>query len=195
MEHKQIIIRRGDIFLANCIESYKYVLKGERPVIILSNYLACENSPLLNVVPITSNLKALPSHVIIGTECGLNEESIAVCEQIFPISKNNLLYYIGKCSYSKMAEIKKAIDIQLGFSNNVNNLKDLEEVKRQIENIEELDRYLETENNVEIIKERGLALKCLEHFCINHSINSINLSRFYAKDLKKEGWEVCAEGI
>jgi mRNA interferase MazF len=177
------IFRRGDIFIADIVESYPCVLKGRRPVVILSNYKACENSPLVNVVPITSNLKKLPSHVEIGVESGLSKSSIVVCEQIFTISKLNLIHFIGKCNYTTMSGIKKALDSQLGFSEDFEKEEHQREAKRMIRNIQELDRYLKTNFDNEIYTERQMALKCLENYLINHSLN-VDISIF------KNGWEI-----
>jgi mRNA interferase MazF len=183
------VIRRGDIFIAELVESYPYILKGKRPVIILSNYKACENSPLINILPITSNLKDLPSHVKIGEECGLSQSSIIVTEQICTISKENLIYQIGKCNYSIMNEIKKALDIQLGFSDDFAKEEHIQEAKKMIDEVRELDRCLMLNFSKEIFEERDLSIKCLENYIINHSLN-ININK-----ILDDGWEANVKTI
>lgn len=170
-------IRRGDIWIAEIDNNCKFLLRGRHPVIILSNYKACNHSPILNIIPITSKNKLnIPAHVHLGRECGLDMDSTALCEQLLPISRQNLLYQIGKCSLEKMDEIKKAIDNQLGFATEYK-LDVFEDIKRMLDNIQELDGYLLSVSDIEVLKEREIAIKCLERYCINHSV-SLDINKY-----------------
>lgn len=191
-----MIIRKGDIFVAELLkENYQCMLKGLHPCLVVSNFKACSFSSLVQIIPISSKPKSQPTHIELNESYGLNHPSILLVEQLTTISINNLKYQIGKISYTKMLEVEKAVNMQLGFSNTIVNLKDLKEVNRMIENIEELDRYLESieGHDIEILKEKELALKYLEKFLLNHDIN-INLKQFYLKDYKTKGREVSVTG-
>jgi mRNA interferase MazF len=166
-------ICRGDIVICNLVESSEYILRGCRPAIILSNHKACLNSPLLNVVPITSSTtkRKLPTHVEIGVNCGLDKPSLAICEQIVTISKSKIQYVIGKCDLKTMILLKQSLDIQLGFSEAFEREEHKEEANKMLKNINELDKYLKNNYDREILAERQIALKCLENYIINHSLN------------------------
>lgn len=171
------LIRRGDIWLTKLKESYEFVLKEEHPVVILSNWKACNKSDLIQIVPITSKDKInIPAHVAIGMEYGLDTESTILCEQIQTINKDALLHKIGYCDTNKIDEIQEALNAQLGFTNELK-LDVFEEIKEKINDIEELNRYLEKDYSIEIIRERDLIIKCLTKFCLNNKIR-LDLSKY-----------------
>lgn len=110
------IVRRGQVWMANIPYSTKEdskIQRGRRPVVIVSNELNNKYSPVLTVVTLTSRVKKkMPTHVNIGTESGLKEESIALCEQIMTIDLDDLIFEIGECTEDKMKEINTALKIQ-----------------------------------------------------------------------------------
>ena len=176
------LVRRADIWIASLKETYDCALKGDHPVIIISNWKACNKSDLIQIVPITSKEKInIPAHVSIGKENGLDAESTILCEQVQTINKNALLYKIGYCNIDQMDDIQEAINIQLGFAQELN-LNVLEEINEKIKDIEELNRYLEKNNNIEIIKERDMIIKCLQRFCLNNRIR-LDLNKYKDKNM------------
>lgn len=84
---------------------------GERPIIIISNEKANKHSNVITVIPCTSSMKRkeLPTHV----EFVIFERSIALCEQITSINKNDLQTYIGQCTKEIMHEIDEKIKVAL----------------------------------------------------------------------------------
>lgn len=108
--------KRGDIYMAKLSKEYDGSLQaGDRPVLIVSNNKANEFSPVITIVPITSNLKKkwLPTHVVLKC-CGLPRKSIVLAEQITSINKSCLVNKLGsieKTDYEKLVET--AIGIQL----------------------------------------------------------------------------------
>ncbi len=109
------IIRRGQIWVANIPFSKENscIQQGRRPVVIISNEMNNANSPVVTVVTLTSRVKKkLPTHVILSTECGLERESMALCEQIMTIDVNDLIFEVAMCNDDKMSEIERALKIQ-----------------------------------------------------------------------------------
>ena len=66
-----------------------HVQRGTRPVVIVSNDLGNASSPVVSVVPCTTqrHKPALPTHVYLRGY-GLSSGSIAMCEQVMPLDKS-----------------------------------------------------------------------------------------------------------
>ena len=106
-------ILRGDIF---------YVRKGGvtegneqdagRPAIIVSNDIGNKHANIVEVVYLTTaEKKPLPTHVNIICKV----PSIALCEQIYSVSKERLGELIRTCTDGEMKEIDKALMTSLGI--------------------------------------------------------------------------------
>lgn len=97
-----------------------HIKRGVRPVVIVSNNRANENSPVIHVVPVTTNVRKksyLPTHVFLNgfhTQ-GLYSHSIAACEQVQAINVSDLLEYIGKLSGAQMHKVSVAMAVQFGI--------------------------------------------------------------------------------
>lgn len=87
------------------------------PVVIVSNDLGNASSPVVSVVPCTTqrHKPALPTHVYLRGY-GLSSGSIAMCEQVMPLDKSCLLRHIGTVYgwYDRLA-IQHALATQLGI--------------------------------------------------------------------------------
>jgi len=94
-----------------------HVQRGTRPVVIVSNDLGNASSPVVSVVPCTTqrHKPALPTHVYLRGY-GLSSGSIAMCEQVMPLDKSCLLRHIGTVYgwYDRLA-IQHALATQLGI--------------------------------------------------------------------------------
>ena len=94
-----------------------HVQRGTRPVVIVSNDLGNASSPVVSVVPCTTqrHKPALPTHVYLRGY-GLSSGSIAMCEQVMPLDKSCLLRHIGTIYgwYDRLA-IQHALATQLGI--------------------------------------------------------------------------------
>lgn len=150
-------------------ESYSCMLKGLHPCVVVSNWKACECSPIIQIIPISSKPKSMPMHVELDTDCGLSKNSICLVEQLTTINKNSLKYQLGKVNLGKMTEIESSILKQLGITNNYN-MDMFVKVKSYLDEIEELDRFLKNRDNKIVEEEREQLVKDLERYCINHSI-------------------------
>lgn len=111
-------IRRGDIYYTDLNPVIGSEEGGVRPILIISNDIGNKRSPTVLAAAITSKIKPdLPTHVYIGTECGISENSTVMLEQIRTIDKRRLFKYIGHLEDNSMKEIDKAISVSFGLIN------------------------------------------------------------------------------
>lgn len=119
---KKIAIHTMELWLADLPVVPGHVQHGVRPVVIVSNDIANNFSPIVTVVPLTTNRKAstLPTHVCLRGY-GLSATSIAKCEHIMALDKSCLIRRMGEVSdwYDRLA-IQHALAEQLGIELQVN---------------------------------------------------------------------------
>lgn len=115
MENMINEIQRRDIWFSELPMAEGSTQGGRRPCLVISNETCNRFSPVITVVVLTSKLlkNNLPTHVLLGSESGLKQDSIALCEQIITIDKRNLKFKIGECTEEKMQLIDRALKIQL----------------------------------------------------------------------------------
>lgn len=201
-------VQRGSIWIATLNEygNKTSVQQGKRPIIVTSNEACNLYSPVITAVPVTSRLykASLPTHVLLGTECGLYEESLALVEQIMPIAKDNLIKKVGYCTDDVMTKIEKAILIQ-----NEINLKEIvtiqpkvidkSKIKRLIDSVNEISDFINehsTLDNSRLQKSMELQMIELKNYCNSIRINFYKLSDKYITKLNinsvnlKEGGEI-----
>ena len=89
-----------EIWMADLGERSGSLQSGRRPVLIVSNDKNNRYSSVLNVIPMTTkmNKRNLPCHVEIWDykKYGLLAPSTLLIEQLSTISKENLIYNMGK---------------------------------------------------------------------------------------------------
>ena len=94
-----------------------HIQYGMRPAIVISNNKANENSPVVSVIPLTSNRKKgqLPTHVFISN-AGLSCSSIALCEQIQSLDKGRMLKKLGQITNPfTIRAVEYGLAVQLGL--------------------------------------------------------------------------------
>ena len=110
-------IKRGDLYYANL----EPIIGSEqgccRPVLIVQNKKGNIYSPTTVTIPITSNLHKshLPTHVVIPKSAGLENDSIALAEQVRAIDNSRFLGYVGSIDYDTQSLIDKALTVSLGL--------------------------------------------------------------------------------
>lgn len=183
-------IQRGDIYYCDLGNGVGSEQKGIRPVIIIQNNIGNTYSPTVIVACITSKtnkFKKVPTHVSVGLESGLQEESVILMEQIKTISKERLLEYVGKVNEDTLNKIDRARDISMGDIENVSPLQKLNRYLRKqiqdkldsIENCEGLLRNSHTQNKTfisSLLSEREQFLNELEDLC---NKNCLDYKNFY----------------
>lgn len=119
-----------DVYMADLpiLDDYrdKHIQQYRRPCVIISNDKCNTSSPNVSVIPITSQAKKiLPTHVILNAawskendmcnEYGLYKPSILLVESTTSLSKERLLWKMGKISNPYiMRAIYRALNIQFG---------------------------------------------------------------------------------
>lgn len=160
---ENINVKRGEIYLIN-LESKgaSSIQSGQRPCVIISNEKCNQYSPVVTVVPLTSKVKRMmPTHVSLGIESGLKQDSIFLGEQIMTISKSQIDFKVGECTNYKMKQIEKAIRIQTDLNGKIN-MKIVEEKLFSIKKLKEL--FLIT-NNEDLNKMFNIGLEDFKRYC------------------------------
>lgn len=110
------IINRGDIFwieqsqYRQCIGSTQ---AAGRPGIVVSNEVNNRFASTVEIVYLTTAPKKnLPTHCPINSS---RKESIALCEQVQTISKEQIAEYVGTCTAEEMEAVDRCICISLGL--------------------------------------------------------------------------------
>lgn len=112
---------KGDIYYCEFADIGGSVQCGLRPDVIIQNDVGNKYSPTVIVSPITSIIKKekQPTHVLLGCDFGLQEDSMVMLEQIHTVDKSSHLFeYIGTITDKKIIErINAAISISLALKN------------------------------------------------------------------------------
>ena len=111
-------IKRGYIYYAYLDPVVGSEQGDYRPVLVVQNDIGNQYSPTVIVVPLTRNLRKnpLPTHVLIPRSCGLEQDSLALAEQIRTIDRSRLNGYIGRVDNGALwREIDKALEICIGL--------------------------------------------------------------------------------
>jgi len=113
-----VVVRRGDVVVANLDPTIGVEIKKTRPVIVLSNDSINQFSQLAVVVPLTKNIANLsPSHALIPKGVArLNFASKAVTEQIKAVDKRRLIKRLGTLPPALLAQVELALKNTLAFS-------------------------------------------------------------------------------
>jgi len=88
-----------------------------RPALIVSSDIRNKFADDIIVVPLTTNLRPAPTHILLQEgEGGLSRSSMAKCEQVTTIDKALLIKgpFAGRISDENMKKIEKAIIIAIG---------------------------------------------------------------------------------
>lgn len=115
-------IRKYDIYYVNLgTKRHGHIQNGGstgfRPCLIINNQTACNISPVLIVVPITSSggkhVKELPTHLDLGDT--LKQHSVAMFEQILTVNRYQLKSKITNLSADLTVAADEKIKISLGL--------------------------------------------------------------------------------
>lgn len=174
-------ILKGDIWYVDLPSNGDNIQSGVRPCIIVSNNIANKFSPVIQIVALTSkmNKAKIPTHVFFEQgQFGLEENSIALCEQIRPINKKLLMDKIGSLDEKNLERIDKAMLIQLQLERNIEtkpvhteeklDRMFIEKSRKNIDKLITAYKILKTEDMKESIMFSVLELK---KYCIKHRIN------------------------
>ena len=109
--------RRGEIWLVDLDPTRGHEQAGRRPVLILSvDDFNLGPADLVIVVPLTSRIRSIPSHIRIDPpEGGLSRPSAVLCEAVRSISKKRLVRSWGRASATTLAKVEVCFRILTGL--------------------------------------------------------------------------------
>lgn len=119
-------IRRGDILYVDMGGQYEGSMQGGmRPVVVVSNNMANRHSIVITVVPLSTKInkkKNLPTHVFVSVHKseGLEQHSIALCEQVTAVDCNRIIENMGKVDKDTLERITEAVQVQVGVFDRYN---------------------------------------------------------------------------
>lgn len=110
-------MKRGDVYYADLSPVVGSEQGGVRPVLILQNNIGNKYSPTVIVAAITSKIgkSKVPTHVAIGKQQGLTDNSVALLEQLRTIDKQRLTDKITQLNSELMEEVDSALRVSLAI--------------------------------------------------------------------------------
>lgn len=113
-----MIIKRGEIFLANLAPIIGREQGGIRPVLIIQNDVSNKNSPVTIVAAITSKVfeKEYSTNIFMSkNESNLEKDSTILLNQIRTVDTSRLIKKIGQVDNFTMNNVDRAIKVSLGL--------------------------------------------------------------------------------
>jgi len=114
-----MVIKRGDIFLAN-LDPVKGSEQGKvRPVLVIQNNIANEYSPTVIIAAITSKIfsKEYPTNVFLHKkDSKLPKDSTVLLNQLRTIDKSRLIKKISSLNGEIIAKVDLALEVSLNLS-------------------------------------------------------------------------------
>jgi mRNA interferase MazF len=114
-----MIVKRGDIWLADMNPVRGSEQAGMRPVLIFQNNVINKFTTTVLSIPMTTNLRraALPSCVKIAKgEGGLANDSVALCHQLRVLDKMRLSRKLGSVTQQTIETIESCMLFTLGIT-------------------------------------------------------------------------------
>lgn len=111
------MIQRGAVIMVE-LNGEGHIQRGIRPAVVVSNNKACEVSPVLTVVPLTSKTKRpLPTHVNLypSVESGISMTSTFLAEQMTTVNRTSIKRVMGVLTSIEIKLINKAIQKSLAL--------------------------------------------------------------------------------
>ena len=118
MHRPERTVHRGEIYYADLNPVVGSEQGGIRPVLILQNEVGNWFSPTVIVAAVTAKggKARLPTHVPVGTGCGLRQPSLVLAEQVRTIDKSRLLERVGSLSPEEQKQVDRALLISFALS-------------------------------------------------------------------------------
>lgn len=109
-------VHRGDIYYVDFGNQPGSAVHGIRPAMVVQNEVGNRHAPTIIVAAITTEIKKTrqPTHVLLGAQFGLPQESMLMLEQLTTIDKVMLQRYIGTAEEGFMKTVDRALSISVG---------------------------------------------------------------------------------
>lgn len=113
-------MKRGEVYDARLDPIEGSEQGGTRPIIVVSRGAINQSSPLIIAVPCTTyrkEKKIYPSQILIkAPQGGLDQDTIALAEQLRALSKTRLIRLRGALSSNSLKQLDMALAITLDLS-------------------------------------------------------------------------------
>jgi mRNA interferase MazF len=117
------IIKRGDIYRVVLDPTVGREIKKTRRCVVISNNQQNLYSPLLIIIPTTSDMDKLYSWEVVIHSEGKNRKILT--DQIRSVDRKRLREYKGQVSYETLTKIEKALSVVLALKKELQGLYDL----------------------------------------------------------------------
>ncbi len=109
--------RRGDVWFADLNPTRGHEQRGTRPVLVLSvDSFNSGPAELVTVLPVTSTVRAIPSHVEVqAPEGGLEVRSAILADQVRTIARERLVRRAGEVSRTTLQRVEEVVRFLLGL--------------------------------------------------------------------------------
>lgn len=130
------------------------VQSSNRPHLIVGNNIGNRNSPIILVVPCTTeDKKQMTTHV----EFEMNgKNNTILCEQIKTINADELLSYMFTLDDEIIEKVNKSLRISLGLENDINKVIQKEEMNKELIIVQpsNVSNSIESANKKEIVRNK-----------------------------------------
>lgn len=124
------MIKRGDIYRVVLDPTVGREIKKTRRCVVISNDQQNQYSPLLIVIPTTSDMDKLYSwEVVIHSE---GKDRKILTDQIRSVDRKRFREYKGQVSYETLAKIEKALSVVLALRRELKELYDLTQIPARV---------------------------------------------------------------
>lgn len=109
--------RRGEVWLADLSPTRGHEQRGTRPVMVLSvDTFNAGPAELVTVLPVTSTVRAIASHVEVRAgEGGLAVRSAILADQVRTIARERLVRRSGAVSRTTLEKVEEVVRFLLGL--------------------------------------------------------------------------------
>jgi mRNA interferase MazF len=114
-----MIVKRGEIWLADLNPTRGSEQAGIRPVLIFQNDVINKFTTTVLAIPLTTNLRraSLPSCLQISQgEGGLTSDSVALCHQLRVLDKTRLQRKLGTVNQETLLAIEDCVIFTMGIA-------------------------------------------------------------------------------
>ena len=114
-----MMVKRGEIWLADLNPTRGSEQAGTRPVLIFQNDMVSKFTTTVLAIPLTTNLRraSLPScERVSKNEGGLASDSVLLCHQLRVLDKMRLQRKLGSISQQTLAEVDACVMFTMGIS-------------------------------------------------------------------------------
>jgi len=124
------IIKRGDIYRVVLDPTVGREIKKTRRCVVISNNQQNQYSPLLIVIPTTSDMDKLYSwEVVIHSE---GKDRKILTDQIRSVDRKRFREYKGQVSYETLTKIEKALSVVLALRKELPSFIDLSQISTKL---------------------------------------------------------------